>query len=514
VLEAAATRIPGLLDAGIRSIVNGPDGYTPDGRCLMGEVPGLPNFHVLAGFSIFGIVFGGGAGRFAAEWIVDGQPSDNMWELDVRRFGAYAESKQYVAARACEVYEREYAIHYPHEELPAGRPLKTTPLYERLADRGAVYGVRFGWERPLWFAPEGVEPADDHTFRRPNWLAHVAAECQGVRERVGVLDQTSFAKYELSGPGARALLDRLCANTLPTAVGRISLTQMCTPRGGIECDVTLAMLDDDRFYVVSAAATETHDLAWIERHAPSDGSVVVDNVTSRIAVLTLAGPRSRELLQRISSADFSPEGFPFFRAREVTIGSVPVRGLRLSYVGELGWELHHALDDQAELYELIVEAGRDLGLIDFGYRALEAMRLEKGYRLWGSDMSADWTPLEAGLERFVKFDKGEFIGRDALLAQRERGIERKLSCLKVDDADSIPYTGEPVLDGDDVVAYVMSGGYGPTVGASIAFAYLPAALALPGKRLAIELLGELVGATVVDDPLFDPKNVKLRGGVL
>jgi dimethylglycine dehydrogenase len=511
VLEAAATRIPGLLDAGIRSIVNGPDGYTPDGRCLMGEVPGLPNFHVLAGFSIFGIVFGGGAGRYAAEWIVDGQPSDNMWELDVRRFGAYAESKQYVAARACEVYEREYAIHYPHEELPAGRPGKTSPLYERLAERGAVYGARFGWERPLWFAPDGVERADDYTFRRPSWLAHVAAECRGVRERVGVLDQTSFAKYELSGPGARALLDRLCANTLPVTIGRISLTQMCTPRGGIECDVTITMLADDHFYVVSAAATETHDLAWIEKHLPGDGSVVLENVTSRVGVLTLAGPRSRELLQRISSADFSDEGFPFFRARELTIGPATVRALRLSYVGELGWELHHDLADQLMLYELIADAGRDLGLVDFGYRALEAMRLEKGYRLWGADLSADWTPLEAGLDRFVKLDKGEFIGRDALRAQRERGIERQLACLAVDDADAIPYAGEPVLDRDDVVAYVMSGGYGPTVETNIAFAYLPTPLARVGTRLTVELLGSPVDAIVVQAPLFDPENTKLRG---
>jgi glycine cleavage system aminomethyltransferase T len=308
------------------------------------------------------------------------------------------------------------------------------------------------------------------------------------------------------------LLDRLCANTLPAAIGRISLTQMCTPRGGIECDVTLALIGDDRFYVVSAAATEAHDLAWIEKHLPSDGSVVVDNVTSSIGVLTLAGPRSRELLQRISGADFSDEGFPFFRAREVTLGSVPVRALRLSYVGELGWELHHALDDQAVLYELIVEAGRDLGLIDFGYRALDAMRLEKGYRLWGADMSADWTPLEAGLDRFVKFDKGEFIGRDALLAQRERGIEWQLACLTVEDADAIPYAGEPVLDRHEVVGYVTSGGYGPTIGASIAFAYLPTALALPGTRLAIELLGAPVGATVVETPLFDPENARLRAG--
>jgi dimethylglycine dehydrogenase len=326
-----------------------------------------------------------------------------------------------------------------------------------------------------------------------------------------VLDQTSFAKYEISGPGARSFLDRLSANTLPGSVGRISLTQMCTPRGGIECDLTVTMLADDRFYVVSAAATETHDLAWIEKHLPGDGSVIVDNVTSRLGVLTLAGPRSRELLQRISSDDFSAEGFPFFTARETDVGQAPVRAMRLSYVGELGWELHHPLEYQRALYDAVVDAGRDLGLVDFGYRALEAMRLEKGYRLWGADITADWTPLEAGLDRFVKLDKGEFIGREALLAQRERGIERRLSCLRVDDADAVPYTGEPVLDGDETVGYTMSGGYGPTIGASIAFAYLPTVLAQAGTALAIELLGERVGATVVEAPLFDPENTKLRG---
>ena len=510
VLERATTRIPVLRDIGIRSIINGPDGYTPDGRCLMGEVPGLRNFHVLAGFSIFGIVFAGGAGRYAAEWIADGQPSDDMWELDVRRFGPYAEPKPYVAARASEVYEREYAVHYPHEELTAGRPLKVGPLYARLAGRGAVYGARFGWERPLWFAPGGVARDEEYTFRLPDWLPAVAAECAGVRERVGVLDQTSFAKYELSGPGARDLLDRLCANSLPAAEGRITLTQMCTERGGIECDVTVTMLAPDRFYVVSAAAAETHDLAWIERHLPADGSVTVDNLSAERGVLTIAGPRSRELLRRISGDEFGNERFPFFSSRTVRIGPASVMAMRLSYVGELGWELHHDLADQSALYERIVSAGGDLGLVDFGYRALDAMRLEKGYGLWGADLTADWTPLEAGLGRFVKPGKGGFIGREALLAQLARGIERKLSCLTVDDAPAIPYLGEPVYHGDQVVGYVASGGFGPTVGTSIAFAYLPVRLAEPGTSLAVGLLGERVGATVVRTPLYDPENKKVR----
>jgi glycine cleavage system aminomethyltransferase T/glycine/D-amino acid oxidase-like deaminating enzyme len=510
VLVAAAKRVPVLMDAGIRSVINGPDGYTPDGRCLMGEVPGLPGFHVLAGFSIFGIVFGGGAGRYAAEWIAGGQPSDDMTELDVRRFGAYAEPKRYVAARAREIYEREYAIHFPHEELAAGRPLKSSVLYHRLAGRGAVYGARFGWERPLWFAPEGVAPLDDHTFRRPGWLEHVAAECRGVRERVGVLDQTSFAKYEVHGPGARRFLDRLCANALPARPGRIALTQMCTERGGVECDVTVTMVAEDQFYVVSAAATEAHDLAWMERHLPLDGSVVIDNVTARHGVLTVAGPRSRDLLARLTGDDVTNEGFPFFSAREIELAGAPVLALRLSYVGELGWELHHRLEYQAALYESLLEAGEDLGLVDFGYRALEAMRLEKGYRLWGADLSPDWTPLEAGFERLVRFEKGDFIGRERLLEQRERGLERRLACLVADAGEVIPHGGEPVLDGEHIVGYLTSGGFGPTIGAAIGLAYLPPALCVAGTPLAIELLGQALPATVAAEPLFDAHNRRLR----
>ncbi len=419
-LVAAAERIPRFGELGIKTVINGPDGYTPDGRCLMGEVPGRPGLHVLAGFSIFGIVFGGGAGRYAAEWIVEGQPSDNMWELDVRRFGDYARSTSYIVERASEVFEDEYKIHFPEEERPAGRPLKTDPLHDRLVAKGAVMGVRSGWERPLWFARSG--PArDEYSFGRGNWFETVGEECRAVRSGVGVLDQTSFAKFVVSGEGAGALLDRLCANRLPREAGRMALTQMCTARGGIETDVTVALLAPGSYYVVSAAATETHDLAWIERHAPTDGSVRIDNVTPRFGVLTIAGPRSRELLGRVSRDDFSNEGFRFFRARHVEVGRAHVLAVRVSYVGELGWELHHPIEAQGSLYDALFEAGEDLGLVDFGYRALESMRFEKCYRLWGADMSADWSPLQAGLERFVAFDKGEFIGRDALLREREQG---------------------------------------------------------------------------------------------
>jgi dimethylglycine dehydrogenase len=509
VLVAAGRRVPAFADAGIKTVVNGPDGYTPDGRCLMGPVPGAPGLHVLAGFSIFGIVYGGGAGRYAAEWIVDGQPSDDMWELDVRRFGEYARSTSYVAARACEVYEREYAIHYPEQELPAGRPLKTDPLYDRLLDRGAVFGARSGWERPLWFARNGEEQRDRCSFRRGSWHETVGEECRSVREGVGVLDQTSFAKFEVSGPGAAAFLDRLCANALPAATGRIALTQMCTPAGGVECDVTVTRLAEDWFYVVSAAATETHDLAWIERHQPENGTVRLDNVTSRYGVLTLAGPRSRELLSALTDADVTREAFPFFRCLELELGMAPVRVLRVSYVGELGYELHHPFEYSRHLYEQLLEAGEPLGLVDFGYRALESLRLEKAYRLWGPDLSQVYTPLEAGLERFVRFDKGEFMGRDALLRQRDEGPARRLVCLTVDSDGADPHKYEPVLDGEQVVGYVTSGGFGHAVGTAIALAYLPIAQAKPDTDLAVEILGDRRPAKVVAEPIYDPANEKL-----
>jgi dimethylglycine dehydrogenase len=507
ILVAAGARIPAFAGAGIKSVVNGPDGYTPDGRCLLGPIPHLDGFHVLAGFSIFGVVFSGGAGRYAAEWIVDGQPSADMWELDVRRFGEYARSTSYLVSRACDVYAREYAIHYPEEERPAGRPLKTSPLYDRLLARGAVYGARFGWERPLWFARNGAT-GDVYSFRRGNWHHVVGEECRAVRARVGVLDQTSFAKYELSGAGAERLLDRLCANALPS-VGRIALTQMCRPSGGIECDLTLTRLAEDRFYVVSAAATELHDYAWIEAHLPPDAAVSLENVGSRYGVLTVAGPRSRDLLQDLTDADLSREAFPFFHAREIGLGTATVLALRLSYVGELGYELHHPLELGRYLYDLLREAGERYGLTDFGYRALESMRLEKAYRLWGADMSTEYTPLEAGLERFVGFNKGDFVGRDALLRQREEGVRRRLACLVVDTADADAHGYEPVLANGRPVGYVASGGYGHVVEKSIALAYLPVEYAEPGTPLAVELLGEQRPATVVRTPLYDPDNARL-----
>ncbi|MDQ6818407.1 MAG: FAD-dependent oxidoreductase [Actinomycetota bacterium] len=504
VLVRAADRVPVLGRVGLKTILNGPDGYTPDGRCLMGEVPGRTNLFVLAGFSIFGIVFGGGAGEYLAEWITEGQPSDSMWELDVRRFGPYADTTAYVAARAREVYEREYSIHYPEDEWPAGRPAIADPLYPRLRERGAVFGERSGWECPLWFAPDGVAPRDRPSFRIPNWHEHVGEECRAVRRAVGILDQTSFAKFEVAGPGAEELLDRLCANRLPAELGRIVLTQMLTPCGGIECDLTVTRLTEDCFYVVSAAATETHDLAWIKRHMARERSVQVQNVTARFGVLTIAGPRSRDLLARLTEADISGKALPFFGMRELELAGVPARTLRLSYVGELGYELHHPIELSLPLYEALLRAGENLGLVDFGYRALESMRLEKGYRLWGADIDADHTPLEAGLERFVAFEKGEFIGRDALLREGERGYRQMLACLALDGDGLHPHGGEPILFGDEVVGFVSAGGYGHCVGRAIALAYLPRELVEAHVPVEVVVLGERMAGEIVSEPLYDP----------
>ena len=508
VLHDVAKRVPVFENAGIKSIVNGPDGYTPDGLCLMGPVPGVPNFHVLAGFSIFGIVFGGGAGKYAAEWIIDGQPSDNMWELDARRFDDYAASTDFVVARACEVYKREYAIHFPEEELDAARPLKTSPLYDRLLAKGAVFGARFAWERPLWYAKTG-EAKDKYSFHRSNWHSAVGDECRAVRSSLGVLDQSSFAKYELAGPGARALLDRLCANRLPKLIGRMCLTQMCTPKGGIECDVTVTKLAEDHYYVVSAAATELHDYDWIARHVPDDGSVTLTNTSSSVGVLTLAGPRSRDLLQALTAGDCSNKAFRFFRCKSIRIGMAPIRVLRLSFVGELGYELHMPMEYQRYVYDLVMKEGAQYDIVDWGYRALESMRLEKAYRLWGADMSADWTPLEAGMDRFVDFDKGDFIGRDALVAQKEKGVERLLTCMVVDANDADAHGFEPVLCGDELIAYVASGGYGHTMEKSIAFSYIPVKYSIPDTELSIDILGERRQATVIEGPLYDPENKRL-----
>lgn len=511
VLDLATRRLPALADAGMKQLLNGPTSYTPDGNALMGWVPGRRNLFVLSGFS-YGIVQSGGAGYDAAAWIVDGGPEDNLWELDVRRFGPEASALDYLVLRARETYEREYAIPFPFEELRAARPLKTDPLYDRLAAKGAVFGARNGWERPMWFAPPGEPRGDEPTYRRPGWLPYQAAECRAIRERVGLLDMSSFAKLEVLGPGAAAALNRLCANRLP-AMGRVALTQMLNPAGGIEADLTISRLAPDHFYVVTAAATETHDFDWIRRHLPGDGSVTAADVTAAWGVLMLAGPRARDVLASLTDADLSTPVFPFMAVREMHVGPVPVRALRVTYTGELGWELHHPVEYSRRLYDLLAAAGEPFGLADVGYRALDSLRLEKGYRLWGADIGPLDTPLEAGLERFVAFDKSDFIGREALLRQRAAGVGRRLACLTIELAegdDLFPRGGEPVLGPDGLAGYLRAAHPGHTVGRTIGLAYLPPDLATPGTALEVEILGERRPAAVVVAPLYDEEGGRMR----
>jgi dimethylglycine dehydrogenase len=507
IVECAMARVPVLARAGVARIVNGPITYTPDGNPLLGPAFGLPGFWLACGFS-FGITQAGGAGRYLAEWIVDRQPSIDLWELDPRRYGPYA-SERYAVARCIDIYEDEYAIVYPQDDRRPGRPVRTSPLYDRFRDAGAVFGVRNGWERPYWFAPAGTEPRDRPSFRRTNWFDAVGKEARAVRERAGVLELSSFSKYEVHGPGAEAFLDRLCANRLPRP-GRIVLSQLLTARGTIECDVTVTRLAPERFLVLSAAAAELHDLDWLRRHASADGSVTIENVTARWGVLILAGPRARDVLSRVTDADLSNAAFPWFSVREIRAGSAPVRALRINFVGELGWELHHPVEYQVGLYEALREAGRDVGLVDFGLRAMDSLRLEKGYRAWGSDLNTEVTPLEAGLERFVAFDKGDFVGRDALLQQRRTGVRKRLATLDVDALDADCWGNEAVWAGDRIAGITTSGGYAHWLGRSLAVAYVDAELATPGTPLAVEVLGDRRRAVVLAEPPFDPRDLRPR----
>jgi dimethylglycine dehydrogenase len=507
IVEGAMARVPALARAGIARIVNGPITYTPDGNPLLGPAFRLPGFWLACGLS-FGITQAGGAGQYLAEWIVEGQPSIDLWEVDPRRYGTYA-TEPYAVARCIDIYEDEYAIVYPQDDRRPGRPARTSPLYDRFRAAGAVFGVRNGWERPYWFAPSGVEPCDRPSFRRTNWFDAVGREARAVRERAGLLELSSFSKYEVHGSGAEAFLDRLCANRLPR-LGRIALSPLLTPGGMVECDVTVTRLEPERFLVLSAAVAELHDLDWLRRHAPADGSVAIESVTSRWGVLILAGPRARDILARVTDADLSNAAFPWFSAREIQVGPAQVRALRINFVGELGWELHHPIDYQVGLYEALKAAAGASGLVDFGLRAMDSLRLEKGYRVWGADINTEVTPLEAGLDRFVALDKGDFVGREALLRQRRDGVRKRLVTLAIDALGADCWGNEVVWANDRIAGITTSGGYGHWLGRSLAVAYVDATLATPGTPLTVEILGERRPGRVLSEPPFDPENRRPR----
>jgi 4-methylaminobutanoate oxidase (formaldehyde-forming) len=508
----AVLRVPGLEEAEIVRLVNGPEAFTPDGEFILGETD-VRGFWVAAGFCAHGLAGAGGMGKLIAEWIVEGLPSLDVWEMDSRRFGAHYASREYTLARTVEVYSTYYDVKYPGHEREAGRPLRLSPTYARLQELGAAFGEKSGWERANWFDPnaEGGDPS-----LRPRgwagrlWSPAVGAEHRACREAAALFDETSFAKIDVVGHGTATFLEGLCDNRVARDVGAITYTQMLNPRGGIECDFTVTRVAEDRFRIVTGTAFGRHDLAWIRAHAPEDGSVLVDDVTSRFACLGLWGPAARDILQPLTTSDLGNDAFPYMRARELTVGPVPCLALRVTYVGELGWELYCPTEFGLRLWDALWESGRGHGLVAGGYKAIDSLRLEKGYRVWGADISPDDSPWQAGLGFAVKLDKGDFVGREAVAAARERPLERRLACLVLDDPRSVALGSEPVRMGGRIAGRVTSGGYGYSVASSIAYAYVPAEAAEPGAAVEVEIFGEWVPGRVAEEPLWDPAGERIR----
>jgi dimethylglycine dehydrogenase len=505
-LEHAMARIPAFGELGIKRVVSGPITHTPDGNFLMGPAPGLKNFWLDCGASI-GVTQGPGAGKYLAQWMVHGQSEINVREVDPRRYGDYALG-DYALAKSIDEYQLMYQVHYPGEFRDVGRPQRTTPLYQKLKDQGAVYAEVFGWERPKWFAPEGVE--EEYSFRRANWFETVAEECKAVRERVGLLDLSSFAKYEVGGPDAEALLNRLFANRMPRRVGGIALAHMLTEDGMIESEFTVTRLGEDRYYLLSAAVAELHDLDMLERGRGADEQAGIANVTDDFGVLVLTGPRSRDVLAQVTDADLGNNAFPWLTAREIEVAGVPLRALRVSYAGELGWELHTPMAEMARVYDALMAAGEAHGIANFGAYALNSLRMEKAYKGWGAELTNEITMVEADMERFVRMDKGDFVGREALARRKEEGIALRCVYLQIGDGDADPLGNEPILDGERVVGVSTSGGYGHAVAKTLAFAYVEPGLAEPGSQVEIEILGERRKAEVLGEPAYDPLNERLK----
>jgi len=510
-VEAAQRRVPALEHCGIKDIVNGPISYTPDGSPMVGPAWGKKNLWVNEGHS-FGITAAGGAGWQLAEWIVEGEPGIDMLAVDPRRFGPYT-SKRFVVTKNEETYRSVFTIHYPDEERPDARPAKTSPVYDKLRRMGAVFGQRYGWERANWFAPQGVEPKDEWSFRRSNYFEHVGNECRRLREKVGVIDLTPFTKFEVTGPGAEGWLDNLVANKVPTRIGRIALCHALTKRGGIRSEFTITKLADHHYYAVSAGAAERYDADFLQKRLPTDGSVTLRNITGSRGVFVLAGPRARDVMAKLTDVPLDNASFPWLTGQVIEAGlATDVYALRVNFVGALGWELHFPIEYAHHLFDAIFAAGAEYGIGMAGMRAMESLRMEKSYRMWGSDLTRDYTPFEAGLARFVRMEKGAFVGREALERQLAAGVPHEFVTLEVHDVtDADPLGNEPIFDkAGKIVGRATSGYYGHVLGKSLAIAYVQPGIAPVGTQLEIEVLGERKRATVLVDSPYDPQNLQLR----
>jgi dimethylglycine dehydrogenase len=534
-IETAIARVPAFGEAGVKKVYNGAIAYTPDGSPIVGPAPGLKNFWLNEGHS-FGVTAAGGAGWQLAEWIVDGEPTIDMLGVDPRRFGPYAETG-YLIEKNEEAYARVFTVHYPDEERVAARPLRQTPCYARMKALGAVFGSIYGWERPNWFAPldyalseadlakpdvllnenhpavgPSERPREKWSFRRSNYFDFVGAECQNVHDNVGLQDMSAFAKLEVSGPGAEGWLNSILTNRIPKAVGRVTLTYLLTSRGGVRAEFTLTRIGPERFYLVSAGALEAHDFDTMEKLLPADMSVRIDKVTTQRGVLVLAGPRSREVLSKVADIDVSNQAFPWLTARRLSIRSAGLIAMRVNFVGELGYELHHPIEMQNTIFDALMAAGAAFGIKPFGIRAMDSLRLEKSYKLVGRELSIEYAALESGLERFVDFDKGPFLGRDALVTWCGKGFENKIVTLEVQRVSDADARGsEPVTKDGVMVGRTTSGGYGWRTGKSLALAMVKPELSNLGSEVDVRILGETRRAVVVPDSPYDPKNAALRG---
>ena len=515
-MTQAVERVPALANVGVKQMINGPESFTPDGNFILGSAPECSNMFVGAGFNAFGIASGGGAGWVLAQWVVDGEAPLDLWVVDIRRFSEMHRDRKWVCDRTLEAYGKHYTIGFPHEEYESGRPRIVSPLYERLKAHNAVFGSKLGWERPNWFAPKGTEAKDIYSMGRQNWFGPVGDEHRHVRDAVGIFDQSSFAKYELTGPDALKALDWICANSVDKPAGRLTYTQLLNTRGGIEADLTVARLADEKFYVVTGTGFRTHDLSWIKDHIAKDAKVEIKDVTEDFGTLSLMGPKARDVLAKVTKADVSNAAFPFGHVREIDIAGHKVRALRVTYVGELGWELHVPIGATGEVFDALMAAGEAHGIRPVGYRALESLRLEKGYRAWGSDITPNDTPIEAGLGWAVKLKKNtDFLGRRALQAVNGALPKKRFAGFTVADRDIVLVGRETILRDGQPVGYLTSGGYGYTVEKNIGYGYVRNEGGVSDDFLnsgnyELVVATEKVPARLHMEPLYDAAGEKVK----
>jgi dimethylglycine dehydrogenase len=508
-IESAIHRVPIFGEVGVKKVYNGAICYTPDGSPIVGPAWGLKNFWINEGHS-FGITAAGGAGWQLGEWIIDGEPTIDMMGVDPRRFGDYA-TKSFLIKKNEEAYANVFSIHYPDEEREEGRPLRQAPCYDRLKNLGAVFGQKFGWERANWFAPKGVEQVDDWSFRRSNWFEHVGNECKNVQENVGLLDMSAFAKCRISGPGAESFLDNLIANKLPKKNGRVNLCHALNQNGGVLSEYTIAKESNESYYIVSAGAFQRLDHDWMHKWMPKDRSVTFENLTNSIGVLVVAGPNARKLMQKVSSNDFSNEKFPWLSAQKIDVGLAPCIAMRMNFVGELGWELHHPIEYQNHIFDTLIKEGEEFGLKPFGIRAMDSLRMEKTYKLVGTEMSIEYSPFESGLDRFVNMSKDNFIGRDSLAEWQQKGFSNKLVTLEVKDVvDADALGNNPIYKDGNVVGRATGGNYGFRVQKSLAIGMVLPKYAKIGTELTMDILGKIHNVHIIEDSPYDPNNDLIR----